>query len=87
MNVCVIGGAGYIGSAMLPKLLESGHHVRLLDLQLFGDEPIRGVIDHPNLEVMLGDFRHVEKVLEAVRAMDTVIHLGAIVGDPACSLD
>ena len=86
-KVLVIGGAGYIGSALIPKLLDAGHQVRLLDLMLFGDEPLRHVADHPNLELVNGDFRHVENVLEAVRGMDTVIHLGAIVGDPACNLD
>jgi nucleoside-diphosphate-sugar epimerase len=86
-HVLVIGGAGYIGSALLAKLLERGHRVRLLDLMVFGDEPIRHVVGHPRLEVMPGDFRHVESVVEALRGVDTVVHLGAIVGDPACNLD
>jgi nucleoside-diphosphate-sugar epimerase len=86
-RVLVIGGAGYIGSALLPKLLERGYRVRLLDLFLFGKEPIAAIAGHPNLEVIHADFRHVDKIVHAVRGMDEVIHLGAIVGDPACSLD
>ena len=86
-HVLVIGGAGYIGSALLPKLLEKGYHVRLLDLLLFGTEPIQAVIDHPNLEVLQADFRQVDRVVEAMRGIDAVIHLGALVGDPACALD
>jgi nucleoside-diphosphate-sugar epimerase len=86
-TVLVIGGAGYIGSALLPKLLKQGYRVRLLDLMIFGDEPIRHVIDDPNLEVRQGDFRHVEQVAEALQGVDAVVHLGAIVGDPACNLD
>lgn len=86
-GVLVIGGAGYIGSALLPKLLERGYHVRVLDMFLFGMDPIANVADHKNLELMKGDFRHVEKVVEAMRGMDAVVHLGAIVGDPACNLD
>lgn len=86
-KVLVIGGAGYIGSALLPKLLNRGYHVRLLDLFLFGKDPIAAVAGHPNLEVVHADFRHVDKIVHAVRGMDEVIHLGAIVGDPACSLD
>jgi nucleoside-diphosphate-sugar epimerase len=86
-NVLVIGGAGYIGSALLPKLLENGYRVRVLDLFLYGMEPIDNVAGHPNLELVKGDFRHVEKVVEVMRDMDAVIHLGAIVGDPACELD
>jgi FlaA1/EpsC-like NDP-sugar epimerase len=86
-KILVIGGAGYIGSALLPKLLDRGHHVRLLDLFLFGKEPIVNVIGHPNLQIVQADFRHVDKIVHAMSNMDEVIHLGAIVGDPACSLD
>jgi nucleoside-diphosphate-sugar epimerase len=86
-RILVIGGAGYIGSALLPKLLDRGHHVRLLDLFLFGKEPIVNVIGHPNLQIIQADFRHVDKIVQAMSGMDEVIHLGAIVGDPACSLD
>ena len=83
----VIGGGGYIGSALLPKLLDSGYHVRLLDLLIFGDEPIQKILNHPRLEVRRGDFRHVEQVADALQGVDSVVHLGAIVGDPACNLD
>ncbi len=86
-HILVIGGAGYIGSALLGKLLAKGHQVRLLDLMVFGNEPIRHLLHFGNLEVVHGDFRHVESVVEAMQGVDTVIHLGAIVGDPACSLD
>ena len=86
-RVLVIGGAGYIGSALLPKLLDRGYHVRLLDLLFFGESPIAKYLEHPNVELIQGDFRHVENVVEAMRDVDAVIHLGAIVGDPACSLD
>jgi nucleoside-diphosphate-sugar epimerase len=86
-KVLVIGGAGYIGSALLPKLLNQGYKVRMLDLLLFGTEPIANVIDHPSLEIIQADFRQVDKVVEAMSGVDAVIHLGAIVGDPACALD
>ncbi|MEN4098280.1 MAG: NAD-dependent epimerase/dehydratase family protein, partial [Anaerolineaceae bacterium] len=86
-RVLVIGGAGYIGSALLPMLLEKGYRVRLLDLLLYGDEPIRPYLDHPRLEVVQADFRHVDVVVSAMQNVDAVIHLGAIVGDPACALN
>ncbi len=86
-TVLVIGGAGYIGSALLPKLLARGHRVRLFDRMFYGIEPIRGVVDHPNLEIMQADFRRIDKLVEGMRGVDAVIHLGAIVGDPACALD
>ena len=86
-DILVIGGAGYIGSALLPKLLDEGYNVRLLDLLLYGTEPIEECLDHENLEIVEADFRHSEKIVQAMRGMDAVIHLGAIVGDPACELD
>lgn len=86
-TVLVIGGAGYIGSALLPKLLDRGYRVHLLDLLLYGTEPIQPYLDHPHLKVIQADFRQVDKVVEATRSADAVIHLGAIVGDPACALD
>src|SRR6266852_5500796 len=86
-TVLVIGGAGYIGSALLPKLLARGHRVRLFDRMFYGVEPIRNLLDHPNLEIMQADFRRIDKLVEGMRGVDAVIHLGAIVGDPACALD
>ncbi len=86
-SVLVIGGAGYIGSALLPKLLDRGCRVRLLDCFLYGDEPIQPVIQHPHLEIHRGDFRNVDTVVAAMRDMRSVIHLGGLVGDPACALD
>jgi nucleoside-diphosphate-sugar epimerase len=86
-HVLVIGGAGYIGSALLPKLLSNGYRVRLLDLLMFDTDPIDSILNHPNLEVVQGDFRHVGKIVEVMQGVDAVVHLGAIVGDPACELD
>ena len=86
-HILVIGGAGYIGSALVPKLLSQGYRVRLLDALLFGEDPIAHFLDNRNLEIIQGDFRHVENVVEAMRDVDSVVHLGAIVGDPACNLD
>lgn len=86
-TVLVIGGAGYIGSALLPKLLARGHRVRLLDRFFYGFEPVRNILNHRNLEIIRADFRRVEKLVECMEGVDAVIHLGAIVGDPACALD
>jgi nucleoside-diphosphate-sugar epimerase len=86
-NILVIGGAGYIGSALLPKLLDAGYRVRLLDLLIYGTEPIQEWLTHPRLEIVKTDFRQVEKVVQAMQDMDAVVHLGGLVGDPACALD
>ncbi len=86
-NILVVGGAGYIGSSLVRDLLADGYRVRVLDSLVFGDESIRDLYQDPDFELIRGDFRHVGPVVEAVRRMDAVIHLGAIVGDPACALD
>jgi nucleoside-diphosphate-sugar epimerase len=86
-RVLLIGGAGYIGSALLGKLLRRGFSVRLLDLFFFGTEPIADLLDHPHLQIVRGDFRDEGVVRDALKGMDCVIHLGGIVGDPACALN
>ncbi len=86
-NILIIGGAGYIGSALIKILLDSNFKLRLLDLFIYGEDPIKDLKNHPNLEIMKGDLRRVEDVVMAMRGMDAVIHLGAIVGDPACAID
>lgn len=86
-KILVIGGAGYIGSAAIPLLLEHGHPTRVLDMMLFGRGPLQGCEDNPLLEIVEGDFRHINNVVRTLQGVHTVIHLGAIVGDPACNLD
>jgi nucleoside-diphosphate-sugar epimerase len=83
----VIGGAGYIGSALVPRLLEQGYSVRILDLLIYGKEPLSPWLDDPRLEIIQADFRQIDQVVGAMQGVDAVIHLGAIVGDPACALD
>jgi nucleoside-diphosphate-sugar epimerase len=86
-NILVIGGAGYIGSALLPKLLDKGYHVTLLDLLIYGREPIKDCLNHPHLKVLQADFRQIDRVVEAMHDIDAIIHLGGLVGDPACALN
>jgi nucleoside-diphosphate-sugar epimerase/CheY-like chemotaxis protein len=86
-RVLVIGGAGYIGSVLIRRLLERGYYVRVLDSLLYGEKPIRELLETPSFEFIPGDFRHVDSVVSAVKEMDAVIHLGAIVGDPASAIN
>lgn len=86
-RVLVIGGAGYIGSALLPRLLDGGYRVRVLDLLLFGEGPIRSLMGHPDLELVRADVRQVDQVVLAMNDVDAVVHLAGLVGDPACSVD
>jgi nucleoside-diphosphate-sugar epimerase len=85
--VLVIGGAGYIGSALLPRLLAEGYRVRVLDLFLYGTGPIASVLSHPKLEIIRADFRRVDALVAAMQGVDHLVHLGGIVGDPACAID
>ncbi|HXX44011.1 MAG TPA: NAD(P)-dependent oxidoreductase [Candidatus Acidoferrales bacterium] len=86
-NVLVIGGAGYIGSLLVPQLIENGHNVRVLDLLLYGRESIAHFATDPRVEVVQADFRQVDKVVGAMTDIDAVVHLGALVGDSACALN
>ena len=86
-DVLVVGGAGYVGSILTRQLLNAGYRVRVLDLQLFGLSSLEEIQGHRRLEIQTGDFRNVEHVVRALRGMDAVVHLAAIVGDPACALD
>ena len=82
--VLVIGGAGYIGSLLVERLLKTGYQVRVQDSLLYGDEALRAVKDHPGFELMLGDCRNTQDVVKAMHGVESVIDLAAIVGDPAC---
>jgi len=85
--VLVTGAAGYIGSILVRRLLDRGYHVRVLDCLMYGDDAIRDILSHPQLEMVVADFRDRMVVARAVQDVSAVIHLGAIVGDPACAID
>jgi nucleoside-diphosphate-sugar epimerase len=83
-KVLVLGGAGYLGSALVPQLLARGYSVRVLDSFLFGEAPLEPWKGHPRCELVRGDVRDIEAVVQAVRGCDAVVHLAGIVGDSAC---
>lgn len=87
MKILVTGGAGYIGSTLVPELLQAGHQVRVLDSLLFGQTSLLPFFINKNFEFIKGDIRDVETVKKAVAGMDVIIHLAAIVGAPACKKD
>jgi len=85
MRILVTGGAGYIGSTLVQVLLDQGHQVRVLDSLLHGGESLLGVWTHPRFSFQRGDIRDSAAVAVALSDMDAVVHLAAIVGDPACA--
>jgi len=86
-HVLVIGGAGYLGSVLVRTLLERVEHVTVMDAFLFGEEGIRDIAEDPRINVVRGDLRDLEAIVRACRDADAVVHLGGLVGDPACALD
>jgi len=83
-RVLVVGGAGYVGSMLVPRLLLRGYKVRVLDSFMYGSASLDSVKHHPAFEAMKGDIREIQPMVDAMKDCDAVIDLAAIVGDPAC---
>ena len=86
-RVLVTGGAGYVGSVLVPKLLAAGYHVNVLDLFLYGEDVLDSVKANSNLRLIKGDLRHLPTVEAAVAGCDAVIHLACISNDPSFELN
>jgi nucleoside-diphosphate-sugar epimerase len=87
VKVAVTGGAGYIGALVADELLRGGHDVRILDVLLHGQEDVASDIESRGVEVVRGDVRDADARGRALEGADAVVHLAAIVGDPACGRD
>jgi nucleoside-diphosphate-sugar epimerase len=85
-NVLVTGGAGYVGSIVVDELLAHGYRVRALDALLHGSVPsLLQSWGDPRFEFVKGDVRETETRKRALEGISAVVHLAAIVGDPACA--
>lgn len=82
--VVVTGGAGFYGSVLIRRLLNSGYRVRVLDALHYGPEPIMELFINPNFEFIQGDVLDRELVAQTVSDADVVVHLAALVGYPLC---
>jgi nucleoside-diphosphate-sugar epimerase len=85
-RVLVTGGAGYVGSNLVPKLLAAGYQVSVLDLYLYGDV-FADLQSNPALTEIKGDLRNPADVARALAGCDGVIHLACISNDPSFDLD
>lgn len=90
-KILVIGGAGYVGSALVPKLLDRGYYVRVLDTFWFGEDVFDGYFNvnpnvYRNLDYIKGDIRDFD-IATAMNGIDAVIHLACISNDPSFELN
>jgi len=86
-KVLVTGGAGYIGSVLVPALLDAGYHVTVLDNFLFGQAPLLECCHREGFEIVRGDCRDERVVAPLVKEADVIIPLAALVGAPLCNID
>lgn len=86
-NILVTGGAGYLGSTLVPDLLQAGYRVTVLDNFMFKQTSLHHVCHHPHFNVVKGDIRIESTMAPLVKKADIVIPLAALVGAPLCSLD
>jgi len=86
-KVAVIGGGGYVGSALVPHLLTAGYEVKVIDLFLFGQNVFEGVREHTRLSCVRADVRNETVLRQELQGMEAVIHLACVSNDPSFELD
>lgn len=87
LNILVTGGAGYLGSVMVPELLKQGHKVTVLDTFMFGQNSLADVCHLDNFNVVRGDARDKSLLKSLTKDIDVAIPLAALVGAPLCDRD
>jgi len=86
-NILVTGGAGYLGSTMVPDLLSAGHKVTVLDNLMFKQTSLNHVCINPNFSFVRGDIRVESVIAPLMKKADVIIPLAALVGAPMCTQD
>src|SRR5262245_24166180 len=86
-TVFVTGGAGYVGSVLVPRLLAEGYRVKVLDLYVFGDHVLGAAQTNPNLTQIKGDLRDTDLLRRELPGCDAVIHLACVSNDPSFELN
>ena len=83
-KIFITGGAGYVGSRLVPKLLALGHRVTVYDLMIYGEDVLE---NHINLKKIKGDIRNIDLFNENLKGHDVIIHLACISNDPSFELN
>lgn len=86
-TVVVFGGGGYVGSVLVPRLLEDDYKVRVFDTFWYGEEVFANFRENPDLELIKADIRDVNSVKFALQNAQCVIHLACISNDPSFDLN
>lgn len=87
LEILVTGGAGYLGSILVPALLDAGHRVTVLDNFMFRQISLAHVCAHPGFDMVRGDARNEDILKPLLKSVDAVIPLAALVGAPMCDAD
>jgi len=87
VRIVVTGGAGYIGSILVPLLLNDGHDVTVVDSFMYGQTPLLDCCDRPSLAVVRGDVRDARLLGDVVKGADAVLPLACLTGAPICARD
>jgi nucleoside-diphosphate-sugar epimerase len=86
-SVLVTGGSGYVGAEVVKRLLDDGAQVRILDSLLHGQSHVADSLKEQGADLRVADIRDADARRDALQGIDAIVHLAAIVGDPACALD
>jgi nucleoside-diphosphate-sugar epimerase len=86
-SIMVTGGAGYLGSILVPKLLDEGHKVTVYDNFMFNQVPLAHICANPNFDLVREDVRNHDEVAKHAAKHDIIIPLAALVGAPLCARD
>jgi len=86
-KILVTGGAGFIGTVLVKRLLDKGYFVRVFDSMFFGEDPIKRFLKDSNFELVKGDIRNLDGFPKLLDGIYAVIHLASLSNDPSCDVD